>query len=886
MIRPPLEGDGAAERRRAGANDGRGAPAREAVAPRPPSPVLVAQRPDPHPEQQDWLWRQIKQVAFNPHQEIACRNAFSRHDIKLGNQWLRDTLAIVNEAVTKIHPLSDLSTREEMEREAVEALVRLMKRYRDAWVKCRAGPRLREEPLQQQLDRLYNDDSPAPDAPADEPTEPEDGETRATRLSCLREIRRGFPDAAVPVASHNTVKWAELQICRGKLHAGMQALNGATAVRIPTAVLQGKIQEKLSPIPSETYKACEKPEPLSEDDSMEIADLFRVDPADNDGCEFQISAVEDPRRFRAADAFGLTREAVCLFVREGGVIESLVELYRFLAAGWVPPTLLGFLSVDRRIGIAKKGDPDALRPISIRPNLLLPLEKMLSAGITRRVIDTCSPQQFGGGVKCGSDALVLAIRAHLDEDPDAVVAHVDCSNAFGNVDRAAILRSLADFHSPALHFVAGQFGTGSPGVVAGSDGEVQQTMNWQGVPQGSPLSPGLFCLAIDRALKEASRKSGQRADVLAIADDAFIVGRPDKVEKAFLHLQKQLSKVGLALNPSKTEFFSTSADSRGMIQAAIDDPAKPLGGHVSQDGIVVAGIPITQQAKFIEDFVKGRIQTTAELVMCCLMLSRRTAARAYRGCIVPMWSHLFRSGVLLNLEDTGTILRLKALSRTFGDYLTGCASAQLHPTDSSVSEAIREFGRRMPMAEGGMQIELVPSRLGHLAMFAGMILDVAPGLVSMAKRHDMRVISEVERILGTLAQIPVGERKIGLHNAHWTQVGDWALRTVWDQLRKLIRTAKEIPREEDKAVCFVPPLKYSNFPEFMRCVWNPDSMADERAVREMEDGIRCAQTRLCTPHKIKGGPNAKDQMATAKRDSADPPQWILEPKCLQSWIKH
>lgn len=100
----------------------------------------------------------------------------------------------------------------------------------------------------------------------------------------------------------------------------------------------------------------------------------------------------------------------------------------------------------------------------------------------------------------------------------------------------------------------------------------------------------------------------------------------------------------------------------------------------------------------------------------------------------------------------------------------------------------------MSLEDGGMGIGLVPPRLNRLAMFAGMILDVVPGLISLGKEHALPHLSEPEDVLlnaaiGPVEKMPGG----GLYSTHCLVLGDWAFRYVLDSLRKLIVCKKEFP---------------------------------------------------------------------------------------------
>ena len=355
------------------------------------------------------------------------------------------------------------------------------------------------------------------------------------------------------------------------------------------------------------------------------------------------------------DAFGFSSEALDKFTET--LTEPMIGLYKTLGSGWVPPLTLSFLTLGRSMGIEKK-DKASLRAIGIGSNLFLPLEKFLSKKVLVLLKKLCQPEQFGGGLPCGADAIAFCVRVYLSLYPDRMVAHVDMKNAFGMIERAIILKRLREADSPTLPYVSSIFRSAGLSVIVGKDGKVEVMRNLQGVVQGSPLSPGLFCLVFDRALK-AARQKHQHVVILAIADDAFLLGTQEDVVACMATLAEECMKDNLTLQPAKTEFYSPSEQVRTALQADIDEDR--LEGKVCPEGIVVAGIPVARTRQFTEQFVDARVKETAELVMRCMYMPPSVGMLMYRQCVQTKWAHLWRSGCLLGLEQGGKLQKLEQL---------------------------------------------------------------------------------------------------------------------------------------------------------------------------------------------------------------------------------
>ena len=106
----------------------------------------------------------------------------------------------------------------------------------------------------------------------------------------------------------------------------------------------------------------------------------------------------------------------------------------------------------------------------------------------------------GCGGQAGAEALVHAARLYLQRmDASRAFVKLDFANAFNSIRCDAVLEAVAKHRPDLLDFVASAYGA-STLLWLGDD---QQISSAEGVQQGDPLGPLLFCLAMDKPLKKA-----------------------------------------------------------------------------------------------------------------------------------------------------------------------------------------------------------------------------------------------------------------------------------------------------------------------------------------------------------------------------------------------
>lgn len=247
----------------------------------------------------------------------------------------------------------------------------------------------------------------------------------------------------------------------------------------------------------------------------------------------------------------------------GGVPRAplLAALTRFVsaaAAGRLPEAWAPALCAASLHAFAKKN-------AGVRPIAVAALWVKLVSTVVLEAADTASLDwdalQWGVGVRNGADVAIHSARiaaARARQDPSRVCLKVDLVNAFNAVDRSRVVQSAGATDDALATWAF--WSLARPSLLATSSPRGPALFSAQGVRQGDPVSPLLFSTAIHGVVKEVQSVAGGVS--CWYLDDGFIEVCTDRLQLLLDTLSSGLSKLGLALNASKSELLCAEAAAR------------------------------------------------------------------------------------------------------------------------------------------------------------------------------------------------------------------------------------------------------------------------------------------------------------------------------------
>ena len=222
------------------------------------------------------------------------------------------------------------------------------------------------------------------------------------------------------------------------------------------------------------------------------------------------------------------------------LIAVVTEFLNLLMDGICPLSIHRIIFGGRLIALNKKGG--GIRPIAIGYYWRRLAAKCANNIIAARLRGYFSPIQVGVGVKVGCEAAIHAVRRFLQDMPDEfIVAKLDFTNAFNCICRKEILRRVAEMAPDLYKYVCLAYATESS-LAFGSFEIVSE----EGVQQGDPLGPLLFCLCLHPIILNL------QCDLrIGYMDDVTLGGHISDVSMAIEIINREGSSIGLKTQPYK-----------------------------------------------------------------------------------------------------------------------------------------------------------------------------------------------------------------------------------------------------------------------------------------------------------------------------------------------
>ena len=224
------------------------------------------------------------------------------------------------------------------------------------------------------------------------------------------------------------------------------------------------------------------------------------------------------------------------------LIISLTNFVNMLLRGECHQDVIPILFGGSLIALEKKSG--GIRPIAIGYTLCRIAAKCANNFALSALGNKLLPTQLGLGSSGGCEAAVHATRRFLNNMPaDYIIVKLDFSNAFNSLHRDTMLNAIVE-HVPQIYrFCHLAYDTSSALKFFN-----HTLLSQEGVQQGDPLGPLLFCLSIHPLLLACGSQLK-----IAYMDDITLGGPTTVVAADVALIKSQGTPRGLILNEKKCE---------------------------------------------------------------------------------------------------------------------------------------------------------------------------------------------------------------------------------------------------------------------------------------------------------------------------------------------
>ena len=322
------------------------------------------------------------------------------------------------------------------------------------------------------------------------------------------------------------------------------------------------------------------------------------------------------------------------------LLTALTDFCSLVLRGDVPQEVRPFFFGASLVALRKKSG--GVRPIAVGCTLRRLVAKIAGKRVTDEMAEMLVPRQLGYGVRGGAEAAVHAARRFLrGMDPSQAVVKLDFQNAFNSVRRDHMLSAVQSL-CPALYpFVHSTYA--APSNLVWGDRTITSA---EGVQQGDPLGPLLFCLVLHQ--RSLHLKSEFQALYL---DDVTLGGSCEDLIHD-IQVMRDAADSGLTLNAGKCEIESDNMTICGTLLVAL--PGAKLVG-VSQAQLL--GSPLGDD-ECVSAALAEKVEALRRLGERLQLLTAHDALILLRNCFaLPKLSYTlrtapcFRSAALETYDD-------------------------------------------------------------------------------------------------------------------------------------------------------------------------------------------------------------------------------------------
>ena len=411
----------------------------------------------------------------------------------------------------------------------------------------------------------------------------------------------------------------------------------------------------------------------------------------------------------ASDALGWFHETIHQLLKDDRLVKVLVAVLQSYFSDTLGHRQMLLLNGSAIIPLAKSRARDAARPIAI-PTAFRKLAATICLQHWRPLIaESVGDAQHGAPQRDGSLRFASSLQSHLQHaPPGCVFIRTDVMNAFGTIDRQAVLSRAKALDPRLCQALVPWLGKSSLGALRSQTTTKYVLATGSGIPQGNPLSAVTYCITTAPLLKLFAEPR-PIAEAHAFADDTVIMTTEPEAGTALLRFQGAMADIGLKLNPSKTLVWGPSLSSLPASLSTI----LPQSSW-SPDGLVICGLPVAGPILQHDtpcwpvgtpDFVSRFLTACADRCkakltrLACIAeqqgpntIALHVILRLLRYNVESCWTHLWRF-----LAPAAA----RPLAQTLDHVILEFVRVQLC---IPVHNALTQDLLRAPVAEGGLNI--------------------------------------------------------------------------------------------------------------------------------------------------------------------------------------
>ena len=276
---------------------------------------------------------------------------------------------------------------------------------------------------------------------------------------------------------------------------------------------------------------------------------------------------------------------------EGRALTSALAWFATLVfQGKTPPSIRPLFFGASLTALTKKDS--GVRPIAVGCTLCCLAAKVASFKVRDEMAALLAPHQLGYGVKGGAEAAVHAARLYVQDLEQRCVVKLDVKNAFNTLRRDKMLQAIQTFTPALLPFVHSSYA--APSTLYWGDKTIQ---SMEGVQQGDPLRPLLFCLTIHPLVSQLESELN-----IWYLDDGTIGDIAEVVRRDLEVVNREGAELGLQLNEQKSEVVGANPAAREAVLRYI-----PGAMEIDPTSAVLLGSPIGDTDS-ISDAISQKLQ--------------------------------------------------------------------------------------------------------------------------------------------------------------------------------------------------------------------------------------------------------------------------------------